>query len=57
MITRREAIQQMREKIKVGWCLALHGNHDEHECHLKPGHIDEPSGRPSGHECYCGVWW
>ncbi len=40
-------------------CLALHGNHDEHRCHLKPGHQEKavPGNRDSTHECYCGVWW
>ncbi len=43
-----------------GWCLALHGNHDEHQCHKKPGHADVPWGEYDSvfrHECYCGVWW
>ncbi len=39
------------------WCLALHGNHDEHQCHLKPGHVEWPPDGVTGHECYCGVWW
>ncbi len=59
MITRKEAIQQMQEEIKVGWCLALRGNHDEHQCYLKPGHEKTavPGNRDSTHECTCGVWW
>ncbi len=43
------------------WCLALHGNHDEHQCHKKPGHrekADKLEDRyPWRHECTCGVWW
>ncbi len=35
-------------------CMALHGNHDEHQCHKKPGHNFMGQVR---HECYCGVWW
>ncbi len=42
------------------WCMALHGNHDEHQCHKKPGH-EKRDGKPDTydfhHECYCGVWW
>ncbi len=38
------------------WCLALHGNHDEHRCHLKPGHGNLRDDRIL-HECYCGVRW
>ncbi len=60
VITRKEAIQQMREELKLEWCLALHGNHDEHQCHKKPGH-EKRDGKPDTydfhHECYCGVWW
>ncbi len=40
------------------WCNAFHGNHDEHQCHLKPGH--EKRIGPyidMKHQCYCGVWW
>ncbi len=42
------------------WCMALHGNHDEHQCHKKPGHENRPPNGivlPERHECYCGVWW
>ncbi len=42
------------------WCTALHGNHDEHQCRLKPGH-EKRNGKPDTydfhHQCYCGVWW
>ncbi len=44
----------------VEYCMALHGNHDEHQCHKKPGHADVPWGGDDSvfrHECYCGVWW
>ncbi len=43
------------------WCLALYGNHDEHQCHKKPGHrekVNKLEDRyPWRHECTCGVWW
>ncbi len=57
MSARKEAIQQTRKELKLGWCNALHGNHDEHQCHLKPGHKDERVMGVNVHECYCGMWW
>ncbi len=61
VITRKEAIQQMREGIKEEWCLALHGNHDEHQCHLERGHVshdhDGETCELCRHECTCGVCW
>ncbi len=46
-------------KEEEDWCMALHGNHDEHQCHRKPGHVltDGTSTAGNVHECYCGVWW
>ncbi len=42
----------------TAWCLALHGNHDEHQCHKKPGHArNTDTLEEHKHECYCGVWW
>ncbi len=55
----RAAIREINEEADK-WCFALHGNHDEHQCHLKPGHEDvpeAPGGRDDTHVCYCGVWW
>ncbi len=40
------------------YCMALHGVHDEHQCHLKPGHAeDDQPDEDLRHECTCGVWW
>ncbi len=40
------------------WCNAIHGNHDEHQCHKKPGHDrNTDTLEEHKHECYCGVWW
>ncbi len=39
------------------WCMALHGNHDEHQCRKKPGHLHSGVEYSANHKCYCGVWW
>ncbi len=38
-------------------CMALHGNHDEHQCHKKPGHVEDRGISKAYHRCYCGVKW
>ncbi len=51
-------IQALKESsFESDWCLALHGNHDEHQCHKKPGHQKGALAGFSRHECYCGVRW
>ncbi len=56
----RTAIRAINEEADK-WCFALHGNHDEHQCHKKPGHwekVNKLEDRyPWRHECTCGVWW
>ncbi len=55
-VIEEQFIAQMR-KDESEWCLALHGNHDEHQCYKKPGHSNGHDGMRERHECYCGVWW
>ncbi len=56
----KDAIQQMRKQHGGDRCLVLRGNHDEHQCHKKPGHSEKTQGAirwDRWHECTCGVWW
>ncbi len=52
-------IRALRESsFESDWCLALHGNHDEHQCSKKSGHArNTDTLEEHKHECYCGVWW
>ncbi len=54
-----ELLEKKLKELPLEYCMALHGNHDEHQCHKKPGHGNRNPAfqAPDPHECYCGVWW
>ncbi len=56
LIMRSEKLEEANEE--EPWCMTLHGNHDEHQCHKKPGHDrNTDTLEEHKHECTCGVWW